>query len=51
MIALGLHIFYLFIYGSGMEPCPLLLLLFIGLLYQPWIEDGDDCGAISEIND
>jgi hypothetical protein len=29
------------------EPGPLLLRLFIGLLYQPWMIDGDDCGAIS----
>jgi hypothetical protein len=34
-----------------MELNPLLLRQFIGLLYQPWMRDGDDCGALSGIND
>jgi hypothetical protein len=42
--------FYLSI-GAGVEPSPLLLRPFIGLLYQPWMIDGDDCGAISVINE
>jgi hypothetical protein len=29
--------FFLFIYGAGLEPIPLLLMPFIGLLYQPWM--------------
>jgi hypothetical protein len=33
------------------EPSPLLLLPFIGLLYQPWMIDDDDCGAIIGMND
>jgi hypothetical protein len=37
----------LFIYGIGVEPSPLLLQPFIGLLYQPWMTDGGDC----EMND
>jgi hypothetical protein len=28
------------------EPSLLLPLPFIGLMYQPWMIDGDDCGAI-----
>jgi hypothetical protein len=24
---------------------------FIDLLYQPWMTDGDDCGAISGMNE
>jgi hypothetical protein len=23
---------------------------FIGLLYRPWMTDGDDCGAVSGMN-
>jgi hypothetical protein len=26
-----------FIYGAGMEPSPVLLQLFTGVLYQPWM--------------
>jgi hypothetical protein len=38
------------------EPSPLLLRPFAGLLYQPWMtddddDDDDDCGAISERNE
>jgi hypothetical protein len=43
--------FILFIYGSGVEPSALLLRPFIGILYQPWMIDGDDCGAISGMNE
>jgi hypothetical protein len=39
-----------FICGAGVEPSPLLLRLFIGLLYQPLMIDGDDCGAVSGMN-
>jgi hypothetical protein len=42
-------IFY-FIYGAGVEPSPLLLRPVIGLLYQPWMIYGDDCGVTSGIN-
>jgi hypothetical protein len=38
-------------YGAGVEPSPLLLRPFIGLLYQPWMVDGDDCGAVSGMNE
>jgi hypothetical protein len=38
-------------YGAGVEPSLLLLRPFIGLLYQPWMIDGDDCGAISGMNE
>jgi hypothetical protein len=41
-------IFWL-IYGAGVEPGPLLLTPFVGLLYQPWVIDGDDCGAFCDI--
>jgi hypothetical protein len=33
------------------DPSPLLLLPFIGLLYQPWMIDGDDCGAVGGMNE
>jgi hypothetical protein len=39
------------IYGAGVELSPLLLRPFIGLLYQPWMRDGDDCGAVSGMNE
>jgi hypothetical protein len=42
---------FLFICGVGVEPSPLLLLPFIGLLYQPWRIDGDEYGEISIINE
>jgi hypothetical protein len=42
---------FLFIYGTGVEPAPILLRSFIGVLYQPWMADGDDCGAISGMNE
>jgi hypothetical protein len=37
--------------GVGVERSPLLPWTFIGLLYQPWMIDGDDCGAISGLNE
>jgi hypothetical protein len=44
-------LFLLFIYGSGVEPNPLLLPHFIVIFYKPWMADGDNCGAISGINE
>jgi hypothetical protein len=38
-------------YGAGVEPSPLLLRPFTSLLYQPRMIDGDDCGAISGMNE
>jgi hypothetical protein len=35
------------IYWAGVEPSPLLLLPFIVLLWQHWMIDGGDCGAVS----
>jgi hypothetical protein len=43
--------FFIFICGAVADPSPLLQQPFIGLLYQPWIIDGDDCGAISVMNE
>jgi hypothetical protein len=45
-----MYIFFI-IYGAGIEPNSLLLPPFIGLLYQPWTVDGDDCGTITEMNE
>jgi hypothetical protein len=42
--------YLLFVYGAGVEPSLLLLRPFIGL-YPSWMIDGDDCGAISGMND
>jgi hypothetical protein len=39
------------IYGAEVQPRALLLRPFIGLLYQPWMVDGDDCGAIGGMNE
>jgi hypothetical protein len=45
-------IFCVIYYWVGAEPNPLLLLRpFIGLLYQPWMIDGDDCGVVGAMND
>jgi hypothetical protein len=44
-------IYFLFIYGARVEPSPLLLQPFIGLLCQPWMIDDDDCGAIGTMNE
>jgi hypothetical protein len=41
---------YLFVYRVVVEPIPRLLRPFIGLLYQPWMMDGDDCETISGMN-
>jgi hypothetical protein len=41
----------LLICGDGVEPSPLLLRPFIGPLYQPWMIDGYDCGAIGGMYD
>jgi hypothetical protein len=38
------------IYGAGTEPSPLVLWPFIGISYQPWMINGDDCGATSGTN-
>jgi hypothetical protein len=35
----------------GVEPSPLLLRQFIGLLYQRWVIDGDDCETVSGRNE
>jgi hypothetical protein len=40
-----IFIIIVFIYLAVVEP----LRPFIGLLYQPWKIDGDDCGVISEM--
>jgi hypothetical protein len=40
----------LFVHGAGVESSPLLLWPFIIQLYQPWMIDGEDCGAISRVN-
>jgi hypothetical protein len=45
LLLLLLLLFFLFIFGAGKEPSPLLLGQFIGLLYQPWMIDGVDCGG------
>jgi hypothetical protein len=36
---------------AGVEPSQLLLRPLLGLLYQPYIIDGDDCGAVTEMNE
>jgi hypothetical protein len=38
-------------YGDVVEPSPLLLRLFIGLWYQPYMIRDDDCGAVSGMNE
>jgi hypothetical protein len=43
--------FIIIISNAGVEPIPPLLWTFIGLLYQPWMIDGDDCGAVSAMNE
>jgi hypothetical protein len=50
-LSIIVFLFFLFIYGAGMEPSPLFLRLFIGLLYQPWMIDGGGRGAVSGINE
>jgi hypothetical protein len=46
----GQH-FFLFIYRASEEPSPLSLRPFTDLFYQPSTIDGDDCGAISGMNE
>jgi hypothetical protein len=41
-----LFYFFSFIYAAGVEPSP-----FFGLLYLLWMLEGDDCGAISGMNE
>jgi hypothetical protein len=48
---LFLSFIYLFIAGTEVEPSPLLLRPFIGLLHQPWMVDADDYGAIGGMNE
>jgi hypothetical protein len=40
-------LFVYFIYWAVVEPSPHPLQPFIGILYQPWMIEDDDCGAIS----
>jgi hypothetical protein len=42
---------FLYFSGAGVEPSPLLLWPFVGMLYQTWMIDGDDCGAVSGMNE
>jgi hypothetical protein len=39
-----------FLCGVGGQPSPLVLRPLIDLLCQPWMIDGDNCGAINGIN-
>jgi hypothetical protein len=41
----------IFSVGATVEPSPILLRPFIGLLYQPWVICDDDCGAVDGMND
>jgi hypothetical protein len=43
--------FFLFICGAEVGSNPLLLRPLIGLFYQPWMRDGDDCGTVSGMNE
>jgi hypothetical protein len=38
-------------FWAGAEPSLVVLRTFIGLLYQPWMIDDDDWGAIGGMND
>jgi hypothetical protein len=40
-----------FVSWAGVKRSPLLQKSLIGLLYQPWMIDGDDCGAIRGMNE
>jgi hypothetical protein len=42
---------YFSIYWAAVGPSLLFLKPLLVLLYQPWMMDGDDCGAISEMNE
>jgi hypothetical protein len=48
-----MHVFWSFVYFyvAIVEPGPLLLRPFIGLLYLPWIIGGNDLGDVSGKND
>jgi hypothetical protein len=46
-----LELYVHFIYRVAVAPSPLLMRTFIGPLYQPWMIDGDDCGAVGGMND
>jgi hypothetical protein len=41
----------IFLFWAGVEPSPLLLKPFIGLLYQHWMVDGDNCAAVGGMNE
>jgi hypothetical protein len=43
-----LCVFFSLSFFAGVEPSPLVLMPFIGPFYQPWIIDGDNCGAMAE---
>jgi hypothetical protein len=47
----SIYLFCIYLCGAVMDPSPLLLRSFIGLLYQPWMIDGDDCGAVGGMNE
>jgi hypothetical protein len=40
-----------YIYWAGVKPSSLLPRLLIDQLYEPWMIDGVDCGAITGINE
>jgi hypothetical protein len=42
---------YLFMYGAGVESGLLLPLPYISLLYQLWVIDDYDCGAVDGMNE
>jgi hypothetical protein len=45
------RLYFVFICGTGVEVCRLLLLPPIRQLHKPSMIDDDDCGAIGEMND
>jgi hypothetical protein len=45
------NLFDIFMYGVGLEPSPILLRPFIGLLYHLWAIGGDYCGAVGGMNE
>jgi hypothetical protein len=46
----GLYSLFNNFYWPGAQSTFPLLWPFIDLLYQPWVRDGDDCGAISGVD-
>jgi hypothetical protein len=36
---------------ARVEPSPLVLRPFVGLLYHPWMTDNDNCGAVAGMNE